>query len=39
VNILDLVKQALIVGVILGAIKFALTRFGGPASGLAGFLG
>lgn len=35
----DLVKQALIVGVILGAVKFLLGRFGGPWAKFAGYLG
>lgn len=38
-RMLDLVKQALIVGVILGAVKFILGRFGGPLAQYAGYLG
>lgn len=35
----DLVKQALLIGFILGAIKFLLGRFGGPLAKFAGYLG
>lgn len=39
-NLVDLVKQALIIGAMLGAIKFLLTRFGGSTgSTVAGYLG
>ena len=38
-SMLDLVKQALIIGAILGAVKFLLGRFGGPLAQYAGYLG
>lgn len=38
-KLVDLLKQALIIGLMLGAVKFLLTRFGGPLAGVAGFLG
>lgn len=38
-GMLDLVKQALIIGAILGAVKFLLGRFGGPLAQYAGYLG
>ena len=35
----DLIAQALIIGVVLGAIKYVLAMIGGPAAKAASFLG
>ncbi len=39
VHLVELVKTALIVGIILGVIKMLLPRFGGPLGKYAGMLG
>lgn len=38
-KLVDLLKQALIIGLMLGAVKFVLVRFGGPLAPIAGYLG
>lgn len=38
-NIVDLLKQALIIGLMLGAVKYVLGRFGGPLAPIASILG